>query len=184
MNMNSLLYGLLAAALLASAPLACAQADDEPATPTGTTPKSQVSEVAKSLKKVKSFNGRINKKAKYYIYLQSASWCPPCRAEMPEIAKQYADMERAGVELILCSCDRTTDDAKRFLKANKAKFPATTGEDAVNLPGFVRANSIPNAIIVTANGDTITSGHGMIVKDWKSIIEKWEADHASGSDTP
>lgn len=184
MHLKHLMYGLLAASLFTAAPLACAQADDAPATATKTVKKSQASSVAKSLKKVKSFNGRINKKAKYYIYLQSASWCPPCRAEMPEIAKQYAAMEKAGIEIILCSWDQTTDAAKNFLKTNKVKFPAITKEDAAELPGFVRANGIPNATFVTADGELITSGHGAIVRSWQSIIEKWEASQASTAETP
>lgn len=179
MNTKSLLSGLLAFTLFATAPIVTAQPTDGQESSSKVAEKSRRSEMEQSLKKVKSFNGRINKKAKYYIYLQSASWCPPCRAEMPEIAKQYAAMKRHDVEIILCSCDRSTDDAKNFLKINKAKFPAITQENAAKLPGFVRANGIPYAIFVTADGDTITSGHGMIVKDWKSIIEKWEAEHAS-----
>ena len=58
-------------------------------------------------------------------------------------------------------------------------FPPIPREDAETLPVFVGPNGLPYPFFVTADGDTITSGHGMIVKGWKSIIEKWEAEHAS-----
>ena len=57
-------------------------------------------------------NQEFKKKAKVYLCLFSASWCPPCRAEMPRIARTYAETLKADpdIELIHFSCDR--DDGK------------------------------------------------------------------------
>ena len=182
MNAKFLLTLLSLFPLITAGPIVSAQETDAPSRSSKGELRSQGSKMEESLSEVKSFNGRINKKAKYYIYLQSASWCGPCQREMPEIAKLYRKMKRKGVEIILCSCDKTTEDAKLFLKTHKAKFPAITLDDAAKLPGFVMVGSIPAAVIVTANGENIVTGHGSIVKDWKSIIEEWEKTHATEDD--
>lgn len=129
--------------------------------------------VQKSVKSLRFFNGRVNPKADYYIFLQSASWCPPCRAEMPEIAEQYLEMKKDGrVELILVSADMTKGAAKDFAEGNKAKFPVIMASDKKigKLVGYKSADGIPHAIFVDKNGKMIKDGHGAIVKDWKNIL--------------
>ncbi len=127
--------------------------------------------VADAMSNIAWFNGKPSKKAKYYIYLQSASWCGPCRAEMPDIAKEYKAMKRDGrVELVLLSGDRNLKAAKAFLKDNKAKFPGTMGSEAAvrALPGVNKLpNYFPAAAIVKADGTVIAANHGSIVAKWR-----------------
>ncbi len=135
-------------------------------------------EAQKAVAKVKTFNGRANSKADYYIYLQSASWCGPCQSEMPEIAKAYSKMKRANVELILISADKDKAAAKAFVKSHKAKFPVVmpTDKNVDGLVGYSKAGGIPSATIVDKAGKKITSGHGSIVKDWAKYCPKPEKD--------
>lgn len=165
MNIKKLFACTLVLAAVAATPLSFA--DDEAAeTPT----------VRAAVKSVKSFNGKINKKAKYYIYLQSASWCGPCNAEMPELAKMYPKMKRAGVELILVSADRDEETAKAFLKKYKAGFPGVMPSEAADFPGYKPASGIPNAIIVDYKGNVLKTGHGSIIKQWKEICKSDKKD--------
>ncbi len=144
-----------------------ADVDEEEASDDGATGD----KVAEAMQDVDWFNGKPSRKAEFYIYLQSASWCGPCRAEMPEIAKEYKAMKRSRrVELVLLSGDRSLSAAKSFLKGNKAKFPATMlNSDGVRkLPGVSSLpNYFPAAVIVKADGTVIKAGHGSIVKDWR-----------------
>ena len=146
---------------------------DEPVVPY--TPPAQ-SPVAAALAKYTAFNGVPAADARYYSYLESASWCGPCRAEMPHIAKAYADMRAAGVELILIGRDSTPQAAQKYLTTFKATFPGIFGQevDQDSLPGFTAANYVPHAIIVDAQGNTIKDGHGSIALKWKEIIAEHE----------
>lgn len=138
--------------------------------------------VPKALKKVKTYNGKPNYKADYYIFLQSASWCGPCCAEMPGIVEEYPEMKKANVELVLFSKDRSSDDAKAWLKKNGAKFPfamSTDKDKEIKVPGYKKAAGIPNAIFVDAEGNVLTSGHGSKVKNWREIFK---LDGGSSSD--
>ncbi len=135
--------------------------------------KEELSPVAQALAKLKLFNGKPNKKAKYYVYLQSASWCGPCCAEMPKIVAEYSKMRRAGIEIILVGCDKTEKEARAYLKSFRARFPGTMNDKkALSLPGFKPASGIPNAIFVDGEGKVLTSGHGSIIMDWKTVIDE------------
>ena len=108
-----------------------------------------------------------NLKAKYFIFLESASWCGPCNAEMPEVAKQYEQMKASGkVELILLSADDTEAEAKGFLDKYKATFPGLMPRGA-SIPNLPEAKGIPNATIMRADGTVLDSGHGSIIRGWK-----------------
>lgn len=140
--------------------------------------KKEVSPVAKALAKMHCFNGKPMKDAKCYVYLQSASWCGPCREEMPKIAEEYKEMKKAGVEIVLISHDQTEKGAKAYLKEFKAKFPGFMPErlEKNKLPGFVAADSIPHATFVDATGKVLKDGHGSITLSWKEIVPSDTSD--------
>ena len=50
-------------------------------------------QVGKALKKLKTFNGKPNTNAKFYIYLQSASWCG---WTMPKIISRSSEQNSPG----------------------------------------------------------------------------------------
>jgi peroxiredoxin len=43
-----------------------------------------------------------------------ASWCAPCRAEMPNVKRLYEEYHPKGLEIIGISLDRTVSDARSF----------------------------------------------------------------------
>lgn len=111
-------------------------------------------------------NPEPNFNAQYFIFLKSASWCGPCNAEMPEVVNAYKQMKKSGkVELILLSHDQTEETATQWLKKFDATFPALM--KGATLPQLPEARGIPNATIMSANGDVIQSGHGSIIRGWK-----------------
>ncbi len=121
-----------------------------------------------SLEGVKPLTGKINTKADYYIYLQSASWCGPCVALMPDVVKEYKKFKRKKIELILVCADKTEDDAKNYVKKYKAGFPMVMSTQG--LLGYAGGGGIPNATIVDADGKQIAKGNGRIILDWKKTI--------------
>ena len=137
---------------------------------TKTSKKKELSAVAQALKKVKFVQGKVNSAAKCYVYLQSASWCGPCRIEMPQIVAEYNKMKKAGVEIILCGCDHDKRGVKNFVKEFKIPFPATVADDKLKLPGYTKASFIPHATFVDKNGKVLASGHGAITMKWQDYL--------------
>ena len=48
-----------------------------------------------------------------------ATWCGPCRAELPRVKKIYASYHEKGLEVLGVSCDRDAAALKTFLEENK-----------------------------------------------------------------
>ena len=48
-----------------------------------------------------------------------ASWCPPCRAELPRVVEVYSQYHNKGLEVLGVSCDKSAADLQSFLADNK-----------------------------------------------------------------
>ena len=162
---------------LACAPQATAQ-DAPSAKPDSAAAPAEGNAVGEALKGIKKFvtSKKPNTQAKYYIFLESASWCGPCNMEMPIVVKQYKAMKMGKkVELILVSHDSNADAAVKFMKKYGGDFPcilANSGESG-KLPGFKMAGGIPNASVVKANGKEVANAHaGEIIGNWKKYTRK------------
>jgi thiol-disulfide isomerase/thioredoxin len=48
-----------------------------------------------------------------------ATWCGPCRQELPTLKKAYAEYHAKGLEVVGVSCDKDVDQLKAFLSENQ-----------------------------------------------------------------
>lgn len=93
-----------------------------------------------------------------------ASWCPPCRSEMPAMQRVYNKYQDQG--LIVIAVNATNSDsinrANEFADANSLKFPIVYDLDgAVNAD--YRVSSLPTTFFITPSGviDEIVIGGPM-----------------------
>ena len=104
-------------------------------------------------------NKDFKENAKYYLCLFSASWCGPCRREMPRIAKTYAESLKAdpNIELIHFSRDNDENKALAWAKEHDVKFPVVkyNGGNPLDL----HSRGIPHLFIVDADGKLLEEGH-------------------------
>jgi thiol-disulfide isomerase/thioredoxin len=54
--------------------------------------------------------------SKYKLVVFGASWCPKCKEELPEIAKQYQKWKTNGVEVVFVSLDENKETYNDFAK--------------------------------------------------------------------
>lgn len=164
-------------------------AEDEASDDKAAEPEKKNAFVA-AFKNIKSLGGKLNAKAKYYIYLESASWCGPCKKIMPDIVKEYKGMRKAGVEIILVGHDKTDDGVKDYLKSHRAKFPAvcSSGPAASKLPGYSSAygqtQGIPYSVWLDVEGNVFYHNHGSEILKWKEIIKQKQDQEAAGDNGP
>lgn len=106
-------------------------------------------------------NKDFKKNAKFYLCLFSASWCGPCRREMPRIAKTYAETlkDDPDIELIHFSRDQNDEKALAWAKEHDVKFPVVkpNGGNPLDL----HSRGIPHLFIVKADGTLVEEGHPM-----------------------
>ena len=118
------------------------------------------SPVATKLKKCDFLiNKEFKPNAKVYLCLFSASWCPPCRNEMPRIAKTYAEKLKndPDIELIHFSCDLDNEKALAWANEHKVQFPVVKPNDGN--PLNLQCSGIPHLFILKADGTLVEDGH-------------------------
>lgn len=133
--------------------------------------------VLAALENFKLHNAKVNKRAEYFIYLYSASWCGFCRECMPIAVEQYRKM-RAGrkVELIVIGGDKTEKDAVRYLKSYKLKTPGIMFEElkATKFRGLPGCGfpGMPAISVVTKDGQMLKNVVG--AAQVKEVLTHWK----------
>lgn len=80
-----------------------------------------------------------------------ATWCPPCRAEMPSMERLYAKMKDKGFEILAVNLQEEPKVVKEFLTKNKLTFPVVL--DANGKIGSVYGvRGIPTTYLIDKEG--------------------------------
>lgn len=96
-----------------------------------------------------------------------ASWCPPCKGEMPEFQKLYEEMKDEVYFVMVDMVDggqETVETGSSFIKENGYSFPVyyDTEYDAAIA---YQARSLPMTLFIDEEGNYITGHTGMITGD-------------------
>ncbi|GAB3585320.1 TlpA family protein disulfide reductase [Hymenobacter daeguensis] len=92
-----------------------------------------------------------------------ASWCPPCRAEMPGIEALYQKVDHSKIAFVMLSLDDDAAKARQFVQSKGYTFPVylRTGD----LPTPFDSNSIPSTVILGPDGQVAARHDGMAEYD-------------------
>jgi len=81
-----------------------------------------------------------------------ATWCPPCRAEIPDFVEAYAANKNKGLEILGVSVDRmTADRLLPFVSKAKINYPIVLA-DAKIVQDYEPGDYIPATIIIDKKG--------------------------------
>lgn len=81
-----------------------------------------------------------------------ASWCGPCRQEMPLLEKIYKKYQRLGFTLLGVNVEQDSNAAKNYLKDIKVSFPILF--DTTNKTSkLYNVSAMPTTIIIDRNGN-------------------------------
>ena len=81
-----------------------------------------------------------------------ASWCGPCRQEMPLLDKLYKRYSRAGFTLLGVNVDSNPADAERYLKEVKVSFPILYDTKSTVSKSF-DVSAMPTTVMIDRNGN-------------------------------
>jgi peroxiredoxin len=83
-----------------------------------------------------------------------ASWCKPCRQEMPNVKGVYNDFHGKGFEILGISLDVREDDFKRYVEEQDISWPQVFDGNGWNSPvgRLYAVNSIPSTFLLDRNG--------------------------------
>ena len=142
------------------------------------TPETELDEEEKSTIdydfKIKSMDGKIVELSQFkdkVIFINLwATWCPPCRAEMPSIQSLYDKVkENEDIVFVMLSLDKAGDERKINKFINKKSFDFPVYLPATEVPDVLRSSSIPTTFVVAKNGNIVSKKVGMAKYDTKSF---------------
>jgi peroxiredoxin len=88
-----------------------------------------------------------------------ASWCGPCRQEMPVLEQLYRKYKAAGFTLIGVNVEPKSGDAEGFLKSTPVSFPILFDPDS-KVSRLYEVTGMPSTVIVDRAGKVRYIHHG------------------------
>ncbi len=93
-----------------------------------------------------------------------ATWCPPCKREIPDFIEVFGKYRSKGLEIVGIALDQGGwNDVTPFLKQNKINYPIVVGDDNVS-DAYGGITAIPTTFIIDKNGYIVDSHVGMMTK--------------------
>jgi peroxiredoxin len=89
-----------------------------------------------------------------------ATWCGPCRAEMPAFNKVYAELHERGFELFAIT-DESIDTARGFVEKNSVSFPVLFDTHRKVFDHY-RVNGLPQTFVIDREG--------RVLKHWTDAV--------------
>ena len=94
-----------------------------------------------------------------------ATWCPPCRAEMPSMEKLYTKFKGNDFTILAVNLGESEGQVKAFKESFKLNFPILLDADS-SIGMIYGAISVPTTYLIDRNGYII--GGALGARDWAS----------------
>jgi len=80
-----------------------------------------------------------------------ATWCPPCRAEMPMIQAAYAQYHTQGFTVLAVNLREDAPTVARYMEQNRLTFPALLDRDGA-VSDHYQARVLPSSFFIDKAG--------------------------------
>lgn len=84
-----------------------------------------------------------------------ASWCAPCRTELPSLDRLQARLGRSGLEVVAISIDKTADAASRALESWGVRHLPSYHDEAARAAERLGVEGVPMTLLIDPGGDEI-----------------------------
>ena len=88
-----------------------------------------------------------------------ASWCGPCRQEMPLIDDIYSKYKDLGFTVLAVNVDEDSTDANRFLEAVPVSYPVLYDNDS-KVSERYNVEAMPTTVMIDRDGNARFLHHG------------------------
>lgn len=103
-----------------------------------------------------------------------ATWCPPCKAEMPHMEEIYKEYKEQNLEIIAVNIRENQDKVNEFMNENGLTFPVLLDLDG-KVSDQYNIASIPTSYFINSDGvlSDMVKG-GLSLEQMKQYIDKLE----------
>lgn len=116
-----------------------------------------------------------------------ATWCIPCRKEMPAFVNLQNEYAAWGVQVVAASADtaETQGQVVKFVREKKLSFPVWMGATTDHMLAFGLGAELPGTVIIDRDGTIVARYKGIIKeadlkKEIDALLEKQQAAQGSG----
>ena len=98
-----------------------------------------------------------------------ATWCGPCRMEIPDFNELYEKYSKNGFEILSISISDTKEQLEKFLKAYKIDYPILYGNQSEMqkiIMDYGGVYSIPTSFLIGKNNEIKRIYPGAILKQY------------------
>jgi len=118
---------------------------------------------------LKDLNGRIVRLSDYQgkVVLINfwATWCPPCRAEMPDLVKLQREHGKDGLQIIgITYPPERSARVRRFARGLKVNYPIILGTREIKAR-FSSDETLPLTIVINRDGKVIEIISGILLRE-------------------
>ena len=99
-----------------------------------------------------------------------ATWCPPCRAEMPSIERLYKKMSGTNFRIVAVKAGEHRTQVSSFIEKNKYTFPIYLDESNA-VSSIFAARGLPSTYLVNKEGKVIAARIGAMEYDQAELIK-------------
>jgi len=121
-------------------------------------------------------------KGKVVILSFWATWCGPCKEEMPHLQSMYADLKDDGLVVVSVSTDdaRTASRVKQFIRSMRYTFPVVLDKDSSVIATYNSSKTMPYTVVIDREFNVAKVHTGYNPGDEKELRELVETLLAAG----
>lgn len=139
---------------------------DQPKTTAPELPNMQLEDAGGQSHNLQAFKGK-----KVFVNLW-ASWCPPCKAEMPSIERLYKSVDADKAAFILLALDDKFETSKDYVRSARLDLPVYFAQG--DLPQLFQVDGIPATFIFDENGilvQQIVGGRDYDTDEFRAMLQ-------------
>ena len=93
-----------------------------------------------------------------------ATWCRPCKQELPDIQRAYDEFHARGLEVLEVDYQESADDAAAFFKAQHIALPLVLDSEG-GVYAQYRLQGLPDSFFVARDGTVAALQFGQLTAD-------------------
>lgn len=100
-----------------------------------------------------------------------ATWCPPCREEIPSLISIRKDFGEDKLILIGASVDEDKKELRKYVSKTGFNYPVRlAGDDLVQVAGV---SGIPHMLVFDGKGEVVANAPGLVSEeDLRNFLQK------------
>lgn len=93
-----------------------------------------------------------------------ATWCPPCRAEMPDLVKMQREYKGSLQVIGVTYPPQTVGEVRRFTRRLKINYPVALGTKETKAL-FDQSETLPLTVIIDREGNVVDRIEGILLPE-------------------